>query len=337
MSWAIDITVNDVTVENFTIIGTTHYEPEGNNAEWMGILLETVSRQLYENGTEPSDCKIINDTIMNNEVAGISVSGDGKNNIVSENNVTENWSDGIDFGSSNSIISDNVVTENNGTGVSVSGKNVIVKQNNICNNSGGGLGLGDYGFFNVYQNNITDNGRFGVQFGDNCSDSAVYGNNIIGNQVGIDLLNFAGAPIGVGNKVYSNNLVDNSINAFVEHTVSPSYSSSISSSNGTDVVSWDNGKTGNYWSDYHSKYPNASEVDSSGIENMPYVIAANNTDYYPLTQPVNIPTIAPTPTLLSAALPTTVLATIVVLVIVIVSLFIILRHRKTTKQSSSNG
>jgi parallel beta-helix repeat protein len=321
MSWALDITVNDVTVENFTIIGTTHHAPEGNNAEWDGILLQTISGS----GPQPSDCKIINNTVVNNEFTGISVSGDSKNNIVSGNDVTKNWGDGVDLSSSNSVISNNDVTENNGTGVSISSKNVTIKQNNISNNSGG-LELGSYGLFNVYQNNITYNKGFCLQFGENCSNSAIYDNNIVSNRVGIDLLNFA-APLGIGNKVYSNNLVNNSINAFVEHTLSPLSYPPTPSSNGTDVVSWDNGKTGNYWSDYQSKYPNASEVDSSGIENTPYEIGANNTDYYPLAQPVNISTIAPT--LPSVILPTAVIAVVIVLVIVIVALLIIRRHRKT--------
>jgi hypothetical protein len=33
---------------------------------------------------------------------------------------------------------------------------------------------------------------------------------------------------------------------------------------------------------YQSKYPNATEVDASGIGNTPYVVDVNNTDYYPL-------------------------------------------------------
>jgi len=46
---------------------------------------------------------------------------------------------------------------------------------------------------------------------------------------------------------------------------------------------------GNYWSDYLTKYPNATFVDSSGVWNTPYVIDANNTDYYPLTVQYVIP------------------------------------------------
>jgi hypothetical protein len=53
----------------------------------------------------------------------------------------------------------------------------------------------------------------------------------------------------------------------------------------------------NYWSDYLTKYPNATEIDNSGIGNQPYVYATvqNYTqtiycqDNHPLMKPVAIP------------------------------------------------
>jgi hypothetical protein len=52
---------------------------------------------------------------------------------------------------------------------------------------------------------------------------------------------------------------------------------------------WNNGSMGNYWSDFLTKYPDAAQVDSSGVWNTPYVIDTNNTDYYPLIVPIVIP------------------------------------------------
>ena len=49
--------------------------------------------------------------------------------------------------------------------------------------------------------------------------------------------------------------------------------------NGTGIVSWDNGAVGNFWNDYNG--------------NGSYVIDENNVDHYPLPQQVNIP--VPTP------------------------------------------
>jgi len=52
----------------------------------------------------------------------------------------------------------------------------------------------------------------------------------------------------------------------------------------------------NYWSDYSTKYPNASEVDSSGVWNMPYSFADSIgfegrvfQDNHPLVNPLSIP------------------------------------------------
>jgi len=46
---------------------------------------------------------------------------------------------------------------------------------------------------------------------------------------------------------------------------------------------WDDGASkGNYWSDYEERYPNATEIDGSGIWNTQYIIDTNNQDNYPL-------------------------------------------------------
>lgn len=52
--------------------------------------------------------------------------------------------------------------------------------------------------------------------------------------------------------------------------------------------SWDNGSLGNYWSDYLTKYPNASEIGNTGLGDKPYVIDKDNVDNYPLMFPFDI-------------------------------------------------
>jgi len=51
---------------------------------------------------------------------------------------------------------------------------------------------------------------------------------------------------------------------------------------------WDDGREGNYWSDYLTRYPNASEVSNTGAGNTAYVINENNVDRHPLMSPVEI-------------------------------------------------
>jgi len=79
--------------------------------------------------------------------------------------------------------------------------------------------------------------------------------------------------------IYHNDFVNNTFHVFVEKRTSqyPNV--------------WDNGfpDGGNYWSDYLIKYPNAIEIDSSGIWNISYVIDSNNIDHYPLKDPCIIP------------------------------------------------
>ena len=154
-----------------------------------------------------------------------------------------------------------------------------------------------------------------------------------GNQIGVELVNYNGGSTassqGVNNTFYNNNLIGNSVNALVEHATQASLGK------GTDIVSWDNGAVGNYWSDYLAKYPNAKEIDSSGIGNTPYTIDENNTDHYPLLHQVNIPSISPTPEpSFSVGIwipPVTIPIFVTALVVetVIVSSLLFRRHRKT--------
>jgi hypothetical protein len=51
---------------------------------------------------------------------------------------------------------------------------------------------------------------------------------------------------------------------------------------------WDNGSIGNYWSDYFTKHPNASEVNTSGAGDLPYILDSNNIDHHPLITPLNV-------------------------------------------------
>ena len=89
------------------------------------------------------------------------------------------------------------------------------------------------------------------------------------------------------NKYYANNFL------------SPDNSFQYYSSNKESF--WDNGSIGNYWSDYLARFPNASEIGSSGIGNTPYAInnkawingelvevtwiRSNIVDHYPLMAP----------------------------------------------------
>jgi hypothetical protein len=149
--------------------------------------------------------------------------------------------------------------------------NVTVKNLQVYNNGNTAIGLADCN--NCKIANVTS--RNGI---------AVSGkNNMVTQCRGSVALNG-----GSENLIFRNNITyifvsGSSSNRF--------YENNILLSGGPDVCSdnfWDNGSVGNYWSDYQAKYPNASEVDNTGIGDAPNVIDQNNIDHYPLIYPVNI-------------------------------------------------
>jgi parallel beta-helix repeat protein len=148
------------------------------------------------------------------------------------------------------------------------------------------------------------------------NSSKIIGNTVQGTTCGIDLLNSRDNLI-VGNTVHA--ISDWAWNDFPaaimldiyygEKDIYASGSSNnliygnifvcnrdLTAINGNPNNSWDNGSIGNYWSDYSIRYPNATEVDSTGIGNTPYVINESNVDHYPFTQPEDINSVIPTPT-----------------------------------------
>jgi len=155
---AIDITADNVTVSGFTIDGNgipTGIHLQGNN------------------------CNISDNSIESNGFVGIQTEN-SENNVISTNNITNNGTYGIYLASSNSVILGNIISTNNiGTGIIVdSCGNVTIKQNNISHNENGVI-IRFYGPFYIYSNVIIDNSGFGLQFGENCSNSIVNDNKLL--------------------------------------------------------------------------------------------------------------------------------------------------------------
>jgi parallel beta-helix repeat protein len=313
--YVIRISADNVRVSGFTI----------TNGSLGGISVETVGSDV-----QPTGCVITGNNIMNN-TGGI-ITYDGKDISISDNCISNNTYYGISLSTSQSKVFGNNITENSWVGMTIgSCEQVSVFNNNIAGNGKqgtieedrGGMILRWQGNFEVYNNNITDNSRYGVQFGDGCSDSLVHDNNIKGNSVGVELFNFIltdnseGIGIGTGSKVYRNNL-DNSQNAFVMTAYPYGNISDIvyAIGNGTDIVSWDNGAVGNYWSDYYGQGT--------------YVIDEDNFDHYPLAQEIDVSTspLEPEP------LPTTLLIGSAIVVVAIVCLGLLVYFKKQRRNES---
>ena len=111
-------------------------------------------------------------------------------------------------------------------------------------------------------NNITEN-AWGINLVYS-SDNTINGNNITNNDTGI-LVHLS----SFDNTIYHNNFIGNTQQVQIPTSGQANF--------------WDDGAgKGNYWSDYEERYPNATEIDGSGIWGTPYVIDENNQDNYPI-------------------------------------------------------
>jgi parallel beta-helix repeat protein len=290
----INIDAPNVTVSGFTI---THNDNVGIAINPASVKCTIKNNTITETG----------DGIHIYEVQAYATGLVYSTNIqISGNYVANNSGFGVYCSSRNTTISDNTIAFNGAAGLIIdSASNITVRYNSIRENGQsdgdpalmarilGGLYLRWVGPFDVHGNNITENIGYGIQFGEGCNNASVYENNIERNDIGIKLLNFlavADATFGRGNTFYKNNILNNSEQALIENNLDiASWNSNFTGINGTDLVFWDNGEMGNYWSDYQTKYPNATEVGSSGIGDTPYVINSDNKDRYPFMKAVVIP------------------------------------------------
>jgi parallel beta-helix repeat protein len=215
--------------------------------------------------------------------AGYSLQGVGNGmgiNVTSRSNATiknleiKKFAVGIIiWESSNNTIFGNTITKNNvGIGLWQSSDNKI-SGNIIIANSGTGIAISGSGTLNNAVGNYIANNKVGIGFGYGTSN-IIAENYIANNEEGIY---FGGNPPVLGasnNTLYRNSLINNTKQVNDYH-----WTNSFSS---PSINTWDNGKEGNYWSDYKGRYPNATELNSSGIWGKPYVLDQYNKDNYPL-------------------------------------------------------
>jgi parallel beta-helix repeat protein len=177
------------------------------------------------------------------------------------------------YNSSNNVISENNITDNE-YGIGLSGSDEHSSSNNtifgnrIANNSETGISLYRSPGNIISQNTVTNN-KIGIDTTDYpSSNTTICENYIANNTKGISL-------ISSGNKIYHNNFIDNTQQAYL-----------MLGAHSQDI--WDDGypSGGNYWSDYNGTdlysglYQNMTGSDSIG--DTPYIIDENNQDRYPL-------------------------------------------------------
>jgi parallel beta-helix repeat protein len=189
--------------------------------------------------------------------------------------------------SNNWIVGNGPNQQTNGTfadyiiGVDFGGKDVdgiTVKNLNVKNFS-----IGMY----VWTKNNT---IMGNNFSDNIvgilvsgSNQTLTGNYIANNQMGL----FFGFNNKVTNVIPTDIEVDH--NDFQKNIVQLNGCGCATPNASEPVHNWDDGREGNFWSDY-----NGTDSNNDGVGDMPYVIDVLNQDRYPLLQsPVKLPVVSP--------------------------------------------
>jgi len=174
------------------------------------------------------------------------------------------------------FIHQNILMKNTQYGILLRTEENVIHGNIITDN---GVGVGLYGVTTpcigniLTRNSIENNELAGIS-----ANAYIYGNSFTENTI---RNNGKGISLHYrchGNFIYHNNFINNTYQAYT-----------YESYNNT----WDYGypSGGNYWSDYEETYPDAEEIDDSGIWNVPYWIDENNQDNYPLMEPYSpIPT-----------------------------------------------
>ncbi len=284
--------------------------------------------------------------------AGINLTCTG---VTVKNFVVKYWEVGILGAYDGNVISNNSIVGNE-RDIAIYADNYRVVGNYI--------GQGDYcvrvvGDNDVFYRNTIDNWGFAFWITDS-SGIIIADNSITSNNPMVFSTDYGGFQVyhnNFYNMRYNTNILTANANA-TEATLLP----------------WDNGypSGGNYWSDYSNNYPNATEIDNSGIYNTPYnvstyyvgtspiVHAQNVLDRYPLLSPVNIsnatlelplanpsPTPSSSPTSTPTAKPNntqkstppeqaavTVVGVLVVVIVIILAVFLLLNKRSKTQSEN---
>jgi parallel beta-helix repeat protein len=181
-----------------------------------------------------------------------------------------------------SRITNNSITEGYGDGVILCyASNNNITNNNINSNSGEGVVFSSSNQNIVSGNYITRN-QNGIYLFYSSSNNTIAQNSIADQEIGVHFY------MSSSNLIYNNNFVNNTKQVYDAYwdTRGQPFSYILPSKN-----IWDNGYPigGNYWSNYTDEYPNAKELEGSGIWDTPYVLDENNQDKYPLMEPVVIP------------------------------------------------
>lgn len=313
--WVVLKNCSGITVQGLGIEG---------NAD--GVLLchtddSTISGNVVENSLngitlQGSSNNVISDNLVtSNYEYGIYLDGSSRDNNISDNRIEANGKDGVSvhaIGSSKgNIVNQNQISNNQGNGISVNGGQVwTIVGNNITLNTGAGICFVYGSSGNAVSDNYIAGNGLGIQLSD-ALENAITANTIIENNGWAIRLNGSQG----NNVIHHNNFIDNHVKEGLQVSMPATWSFYTLRANDFanfsalktppplkdptlspgNPNSWDDGREGNFWSDYRTRYPNASEVGNTGVGDTPFFINENNIDRYPLMKPATVPQSPATP------------------------------------------
>ena len=265
----------DNVVTNNLVIPEHHPDPWGGIALWNWCGNNTIANNTIKieqpqgiiDGIEVvrSVNNRIEGNIVENLMGGITLSY-AHNNVVANNNFSNIWrgKDPMHFYSPSA----DAIQLYHSTG------NIIVN-NRISNVQSNAILLWDMSENNIVQANLINSSCNGISLHYSSNNNTIVNNAVSQIDSWTIILDDSSANIA-----YHNNLLDPVIEAY---------------DNGLNY--WSFGRQGNYWGDYEGQ-----DKDEDGIWDVPYRIAPNGTDSFPLTSPKPI-TFVPIPELEPATPP----------------------------------
>jgi parallel beta-helix repeat protein len=308
-------------IENYEIEAITAHGIDIMNTNAYLVIRNCVIENGSSNnfhGISLDNCSNVNisGNIANNNSNGITLPN-SYNLTLTGNTVSNNILYGFYmYRSHNNTLSGNTASNNNLTSfyLNLSNNNTIINCEasntalgiflyNCVNNtlSGNNVFNNDYGVYlqfgtvnTTLSGNIVTNNDYGIYIYMLCEMNRLSGNIVTNNNYGIYLYGSSNntlwdntANLNNVYGIYMNSTNNNTI--WKNKIVGNLYSNAKSSSDSVNF--WDNGAHGNYWGDYYTRYPSATNDGTTW--NTPYQINGSvaDTDHYPL---VLFPPTAPT-------------------------------------------
>jgi nitrous oxidase accessory protein NosD len=272
-------TALNANCDDFKLLGVS-ITTTGGNIKINGSRIQVTGDSIAaDTSIAGSSIQVINNKFSPQEpLNGISVSGNfcnvsanqvvgalyvnGKNNIISSNDVK---------GDTSISVNDSLIQNNN---LHDSGQMFTINGNN-----------------NVFFKNVIDHYGFGPSITGS-------GNSFLLNN--ITRCGFAVSP-GTGNSFYANYfyrnawILDNTFpnsqssneSVFFDNNFVNNYNYKVAVAPSAINCLLDNGKQGNYWSDYQG-----TDVNNDGIGDSPYTLDSSHVDHYPLMSPFNFSTVS---------------------------------------------